>query len=522
MDLRLHNLRSCEWWARLPFEIKLNIFQMVITDCSDSRYREMRKYDLSACAVVCHEWQAVFEKANFRTITLGALDIEGFTRVVIPRIQLVTRIWLRIELSPYSCRHCRQPESIKEARANNDIFSTALYGLFQQLSAWEDRNRHTYAPQFKRITLELSAHSPSDATHFGKMLQGRISDSVDSCNGAPLTAADDKRHWWANGSFFPDLPSGAKERLFGAASGLELKLCHLRLPLLRSVKAFIIRRQFYRHFSVKHTVEPILKSLPRLETFHYEPWRGLRFDDRLTRNIAHCRLLKVLGRCTKLKKFSMFENYSSTYHNTSEYKVMSETLGLVINAHSKGLEELYVSLNADATEIFDCYSPYPFPILRHTAMDELYISSPFALPNHKWQRLKSIALTCRMLTRSQYDEAVQKAALTADTMPQLEIMELWNVKNFRACIFRYTRNKQSGLCKIYLANSWQGDFSLNAKQRWQITAEQVHGSRVPLETEIGKLTRWHGESYANIVPLLYLRDSIMHPTSQSQLLQGLE
>ncbi|CAJ2504328.1 Uu.00g117220.m01.CDS01 [Anthostomella pinea] len=72
----------------------------------------------------------------------------------------------------------------------------------------------------------------------------------------------------------------------------------------------------------------------------------------------------------------------------------------------------------------------------------------------------------------------QAAAGAAQRMPQLVIMELWDIRKHRLCIFRYDRREARP--GILLLSNFEAKFSAQSERRWREVADG-HDSRRYLE-----------------------------------------
>lgn len=99
-------------------------------------------------------------------------------------------IWLRIDLSRYTCDDCCKRETNWE-KINHDIrFIIALCRLFGHLKTIDDGH--------PGIMLELSAHSPSDSEHYCQELRKIMNDTMwhASDTYAAIQNSKDKAHEW--------------------------------------------------------------------------------------------------------------------------------------------------------------------------------------------------------------------------------------------------------------------------------------------------------------------------------------
>lgn len=69
-------------------------------------------------------------------------------------------------------------ETDAQISLHNRIFTSALWTLFVTLSSWETAAGATFGDKKKGVTLELSAHSPSDFEHWCGELANRADDTA--------------------------------------------------------------------------------------------------------------------------------------------------------------------------------------------------------------------------------------------------------------------------------------------------------------------------------------------------------
>ncbi|ROV92980.1 hypothetical protein VMCG_08970 [Cytospora schulzeri] len=187
---------------------------------------------------------------------------------------------------------------------------------------------------------------------------------------------------------------GAKDRLFGDARGLcfdqnaasAIRMGQ-KLPEVNIIHSLTIRRQFYRAFSARRGLAQMIRSLPGLHDFTYEPWRSpfrnvFRGSDglpvvrnttdkpyavlsytqrgRFMRDSDHEYLLKVLLRDeSRLKRMSIFEDADDVFYETAttprfippSYQLPGP-LARRLAKWSRDLEELHASQNFDAECFF--------------------------------------------------------------------------------------------------------------------------------------------------------------------------
>ncbi|ROW16572.1 hypothetical protein VPNG_01468 [Cytospora leucostoma] len=361
-------------WKCLPLELRL----MILENLRHSRIEHIQdnarpRYGLSAYTAVCGEWQHFFEEVNFKHLILRQSDIPEFERIVQgSRRTFVKWIWLRMVLPKYDCDKCNEKESLDEVRSHNYLFTKAIWNLFEILSVWGKKGEVNVTKA--GVTLELSAHSPSDAMHSCKELKSRIKDTAwgESKRG-PLRKYTDKTHGWIKGRQVRRPSDDAKIRVFGPPSGLGFDL-RARLtrkkripPRVDIVGRLVVRRQFYRHFSVTKALYPIFKSLTQLRQFTYEPWRGIdtrNVSGRTIRDDQHHVLFSDAFKYRRsLRIVSIFEDFNNQVFHPNIERERSRILGQDLARSSRHFEELHVALNVDARDFFHAFWPGQGPNL---------------------------------------------------------------------------------------------------------------------------------------------------------------
>ena len=230
------------------------------------------------------------------------------------REHFVRGIWLRVRLDDYSCDKCSEAESEAEIEAHGSRFSTALWELLYRLSQFDARHAG--------VTLELSAHSPSDSEHYYPELRHTMPDTIWEVS-SPSTPCDfdDEAHGWTSGRPRP-LALGSIKRVFGEAQGLRFGLERVgdelppwkQQPTARVVKELVIRLQCYRHFSISQGLAFLVESLPELEKLTYECRKGcydarwLEIEgDRLRHMEQRLLFAAVLPRAVAMKIVVLYE-----------------------------------------------------------------------------------------------------------------------------------------------------------------------------------------------------------------------
>lgn len=548
MDTTLER-KSCPGsWEILPFELMAMILEMLTWPGSNSTSLSEHKA-LAPYSNVSRQWQSIVEPILFKRIILHQSDIPDFDKIAIgPRVVYTQHIWLRLQLPTYDCQLCQTRQSKEEIQSHNLTYTNAIWDLFEILSSpsWTDT---------RGITLELSAHSPSDMIHFGKDLKMRSSDTAwekgDEDPGRPPTVThNDPFHGWLQGrNCRRPVPAGAKDRLFGDAHGLcfdqnaasAIRMGH-ELPEVSIVHSLVIRRQFYRAFSARMGLGQMFRSLPGLEDFTYEPWRSpfrnLRGTgglpavrntpnkpdavflytqrDRLARDSENEYLLRtLLGGRSGLKRISIFENADDVFYETAtkprfvaKYYHLTGALGRHLARWSQDLQELHASQNVDA----ECFF-VPEPGVG---------GGPGKVSG--WRNLRYLSLTCRYIARAgsfligtRDDTVITLAAKRAKLMPQLEVMELWGRwETGTASIFRFERRGRRP--RIQLMSTEFGHISKQERVCWQDVVDHLYpGLGIRLEVEVIRLDGNAILGLASVIELLVLKDRILHPVSLQQM-----
>lgn len=364
-------------------------------------------------AAINRQWQAYFERENFKHLILGYYDIQDFGTIVIKRHRghLVRWAWLRLELPQYGCDRCKEAESAEETRAHEDRFTTALEYLLYYLSKLNNDDH-------PGITLELSVHSPSDSEHFCQELRNTINDTMwyASLDHLPIRHPDDVHHCWVNGQRVA-LPPGAYHRVFGNPHGLRVRNPRgIRLKTVKAVNELVIRLQFFRHFSVQFALEPITQSLPRLERITYECRQGITRGEPMPQRLRQMdhRIFfdLILPRCGNLRKVSMHEEETLTLFGMNLPRVADAHAGRSLALHSGHLRELYMSYLVDAADFFHNFSP----------------SADQRLQRPQWPRLEYLFLTTMLPTGPSCAFLIRSAARAAEHMPRLQNMEIWGME----------------------------------------------------------------------------------------------
>ncbi|WAO96759.1 Hypothetical protein NCS54_01444300 [Fusarium falciforme] len=337
-------------------------------------------------------------------------------------------------------------ESFSGMERNSSVISSGIWKLFCVLSNWKTANG---------LTLELSAHSPSDSEHWFK--HHSVSANGDT---AGVQEADcswhDPQHGWVDGRLIKSAPEGAILRLF-ATTHLSFKQ---ELPRLGGVTCFIIRRQLRRQLS-QSSLGLILGKLRRLEHLIYESWRTLEgihrkkdFEQVIQKHFPQT-----------LRRVSIFEDFNDSLStvindtllalqlpaNTS--RIGGSKVAAALASKSLNLEHLSVSYMASADDFFKA-----------------------CLPTWTWHRLQSLALTSGLLRRTEsrrdIDYLLYKAGSVALQMPRLHTMVIWDGIKGNACAFIYHVNGEGA--HITWRSTWEMELTPRVVKAWERVALEIH------------------------------------------------
>ncbi|KAF2135930.1 uncharacterized protein K452DRAFT_280763 [Aplosporella prunicola CBS 121167] len=439
-------------WGDLPAELRLLILEEV-------GKLEHQKHELASYATVSREWQYFFERKNFEYLAISQHDVSKFGKIVQKqRRSLVRWIWLRLRIPRYNCERCDKPESLEEIQRNNAMFIKAIRGLFGILSTWESKG--PYAASEKGVTLELSAHSESDGKHYFLGIDSRIHDNGRS--GKTLSfkkPPHSQTHGWIKGQRVKEPPEGAVDRIFGPICGLFLAVYHGELlpilPKVKVIQSLVIRRQFYRAFSITDALNLIIQCLTQLESFTYEPWsemsrtiRDENGDLELQNNID---ILDILNHAESLRRVTIWQdcNYERLHWiwHDSEVWPDSSTLSEYFIRSSQRLDGLHLSNYIDAMYLFAPFRPGICP----SEKKGIY-----------WKNLKYLSLTSSTLNPRTYHLVNWAAAGAAQVMPQLQVMEIRTHTRTEACILRYERRAYRP--RVQFMSTWNGFLSTGEKK----------------------------------------------------------
>ena len=125
-----------------------------------------------------------------------------------------------------------------------------------------------------------------------------------------------------------------------------------------------------------------------------------------------------------------------------------------------------------------------------------------------WENLRKLALTSRLLHpeigRGKINKLLMAAGRAAAFMPKLEVMEIWNVGEGHACLFRYSND--AGEPKITWACNWGSNVQLDhyVVHCWANLPRHGQHPRGNLTTAINRLPRRRKQvkTYATAMELI--------------------
>ncbi|KAL9616419.1 MAG: hypothetical protein Q9160_008718 [Pyrenula sp. 1 TL-2023] len=487
-------------WSLLSPEIRVAVLEFVAQDPSSGN-SNITEHPLARLATVCKEWRDFFERRNFHRLVLRQSCLTKFASVMKYRRELVRHIWLRIELRKYNCPSCKRVESRTESKWNNFTIKRAIWKLFKILGSWKLRGSF----HDRGLTLELSAHSPSDSRHFFRehcFEEAGVDSDVDAERDS--RCLHDPSHGWRNGQRISAPDELSLPRLFGPPILLNSRR---KLKDVDVVTTLIVRRQTRRQFLSK-ALSPILNSLPNLRHLTYEPWRdwigtaGDLTHVRTTLLSNYQDTLKLLS-SKSLRSLTVFEDFNDTFlksssrvgeHDETPYPVV----GAVLAKSSLCLERLSASFLADAKDFFAAYRP-----------------------GWNWPNLVSLALTSLLIDQDENPAKVNMMLNTpgavVQNMPKLQLMEIWNGGKDHACVFRYVGTRVHEPARIAWRGSWDLKLEPRVIKTWENVALMAGGQR--LEVEISRIPPDAGRisSHGDAIHQLKLQQEVLHPVSLRQI-----
>ncbi|KAF6832706.1 hypothetical protein CMUS01_06812 [Colletotrichum musicola] len=490
-------------WTSLPPELRRKIFE----------YLPQTGPRWSACASVCKEWQAELEKENFRRLKVTAADLETMGDIVRPdRAKLVGHVWLNIELLRYSCQACRQREGKSLYLKNHNLVRKAIEKLWAILSREE----------MAGLTLELSMQSPSDKEHsfknfyFGGEHEGWIFDPLAPPTQRPnmernLRAGHDEWHHWIHDRNTTAPSEYSLERIFGGVY-YSVPRTPASIPRLPVVDRLEIRRQTRRPFE-PHLLENLVKQLPGLKYFTFEPWQKWHVQAQQAQDRHYARFFGS-GLPRTLRELSVFEETNEAFTSVfvegyvgspplpDGIRMASPQVGAAFATLSLLLEKLSVTFMVEAWDFFSAYQP-----------------------GWVWENLTFLVLTSRRLIKPENNQVddmerlLSSAAEVALSMPVLKTMVIWNFRWGHAFKFYYCAKDTKTVKETVIGwrGTWDFDPDPSVVKRWAKVAGKNtrYNLRVNPEPKINVSIK----SLAKAIKLLDLPSEVVHPESLSQMLK---
>lgn len=201
---------------------------------------------LSSYAAISRDWQETIESLIFRHVHVNKLSrIETFGHVFVgSRRRWLNRLEVVALLPSYDSEACKRVETPEEQDQNNEAFTECVRNILEILQGWEtDGNGVTRAGG---ITLDLSAHSPSDMS----------GQETSQAQEAKQKAVDEGRD-------IQDARYSASY-LYFEADGHDL-------PTVKAVTGLYVDGQTPRHISGS-TVARLAACFPRLTNLRAKIW----------------------------------------------------------------------------------------------------------------------------------------------------------------------------------------------------------------------------------------------------------
>ncbi|KAK6852824.1 hypothetical protein PG995_011375 [Apiospora arundinis] len=502
-------------WMSLPAELRIMILKHVDeSDAPDDPCREPPPR-LAACAAVSREWQMHFEAVTFRHLELHQDDLDKLAEYLPARsyrVDMLRSVHLRLVLDEYNCRFCGSREEPWEASANNVILTEALWKLFNGMAAWGN-------PRSRPLELELSAHSPSDWEHAYKPLRFRARDRHRGGHNRHEAAErsevdDDPGHFWSDGLRNRAPGTSAWRRVQGSGLRIDNQCSAVKnqptLPPVHMVGALVIRRQFYRRFGVYSCLSRMIKALPNLFSFCYEPWRASRASPHdVERQMRHYLfLVRIISQYPNIRKVSIFEDFNDLNGfvrlPATAPRQKDPSMSALLAKTSRPWEWASFSFMADAADFFHEFWP------KAEAQNSV-TESPA-----RWENLTRLCLTSDLLHPSgDVGGLLGAAARAAMLMPKLERLTLWNAGRGHGGFFQYSIGR-NGRPEIWMGSTWGARLDPQTAELWTRVACQWQ-PRYPLVKFFLKLREGDMGSHGSI--LWMLRDPFVATRrSQEQLL----
>ena len=236
-------------WELLPAEIRLTILERLFLETRINKIY----YNRPCYASVSKEWQIIFEKWNFHSLTVTQHCLVELSKMVRHQRKFVNHICLAIMFGTYGSKRSGELEAPRRISNNEEIARKGIWKLFSVLSAWERDGDWGNSG----LTLELSIYSTSDFKH-------RFKDCCfeDDRQSEPI-------HEYEPSDFHGPPTMESILRVWGPSVYIRFKR---GLPKVDVVASFLVRRQTRRHLDTE-ALSQMFMSLPKLKSAHVELWR---------------------------------------------------------------------------------------------------------------------------------------------------------------------------------------------------------------------------------------------------------
>lgn len=460
-------------WTKLPAEIRLMILEEL-----------QNQGELQApYAQVSNEWRVFVERSTFRRLVLSSGDLDTFAGLIARRrtnvhLQVPIRhIWLRLILPEYNCPDCQRPENSSEAATSDKMFTEAMWKLLQALALLSPG---------RGLTLEFSAHSPSDSAHFFKSWYQLRPDYPHFATPdehfthvnrvKKYLPTDDNAHGYGKGNrrtrWIRSIgPSTRRQRNYAQRLVRPLKFDsaeYASLPKASCVTDLLIRRQYFRDIETS-SLSYLFRSLPSLQGIRRETWRRLGEEERRKDAACYNPPLGLVSRkhlrergalpfllTTRLPKslthLQLFQDFEAQLYGPADvWEPPFSRIKLLPNLSrsTPNLQALAVSFLADAIDIFGLRYSYLLELPDGAIWDEATRQRVIDTDTYYFSDMQFVVLTSQEHLRPDHNRSkinafLCAAAAVALKMPKLKTMELWNCGRGQACVFRYEAVDYSG------------------------------------------------------------------------------
>jgi hypothetical protein len=516
---------------------------------------------------VSHEWRVFVERSTFRRLVLSSGDLDAFDALIARRrtnvnLQVpIGHIWLRLVLPEYNCPDCQRPENSLEAATNEKMFTEAMWKLLQALAL--------LGPG-RGLTLEFSAHSPSDSAHFFKSWYQLHPDYPHFATpdehftyvnrAKEYLPTDDKAHGYGEGNrrarWIRDIGAGARHQRDHAQRLVRpLKFDsteYASLPEAPCVTDLLIRRQYFRDIETS-SLSCLLGSLPSLQGLRRENWRRFGVEERRKDAARYDHPLGLVSRNalregpspfllttrlpTSLTHLQLFEDFDAQLYGRADVRapLISRIKKLLPSLawSTPNLQAFAVSFLTDAIDVFGLRYSYLLEQRDGTIWDEATRQRMIDTGTYYFSDMEFVVLTSQEhlrpdQNRSKINAFLRAAAAVALKMPKLKTMELWNCGQGQACVFRYEAVDYSGSepehsCRLTWRSTW-GSRDLVSEpavlEAWEGVARargypSVLFERRPLPVGVGEREY---TSHHDLLRLgeLKLARYVLHDTSRAQ------